>query len=303
MSLPKTWLAYALNGKLWYHWRMQPRSIWREMFGVLFRAAVIVFTFIFLLGVLDAWYETESSVSDGQCNVAVLPLDGAILPFHGLEDYPLAITPQEVEAFFDQVESEDDIKGVLLEINSPGGTPVASERIAERIRASELPTVGLIGDMGTSGGYLVAVASDHVLASELSDVGGIGVTMSYVEESEKNEEEGLTFVELNSAEYKDAGNRNKPLTDAERELFEADLNLMHRSLVSTVAEYRGVPVSEIDQYADGASRTGIEALEANLIDSLGGRTEARERLAEQLSVEAVDISFCEYRQRWPWLAV
>lgn len=275
---------------------MQPRSIWREMFGVIFRAIVVIFTVVFIFGVIDAWFESELGVvSDGTCNIAVLPVDGVIIPFHGFEEFPLAITPYEVESFFDAVEEEPNIQGVLLEINSPGGTPVASERIAERIRHSELPTIAQIGDMGASGAYLVASAADTLYASPMSDVGGIGVTMSYLEESKKNEEEGITFVELSSGEFKDAGNPNKPLTEEERELFERDLELIHQEFINKVAEYRNTSIENIESLADGATTPGVRAVELGLVDKLGGREEIRQEFANKLSISVDEVEYCEYQ--------
>lgn len=275
---------------------MSEKSLGREVFGVVFRALVITITIMFGFSFLTVMYEGGDSIGDGICNVAVLPIEGVILPFHGIGDYPLTITPQTVRDFMDRAEEDPSILAVLVEINSPGGTPVAAEYIAERLANSTLPTIGLIGDMGASGGYLVAAATSPLIASTMSDVGGIGVTMSYIEESEKNKEEGLTFVDLAAGKFKDAGNPNKPLTDDERTRFEADLDVVYQAFIDQVAIYRGLSRDVIADLADGATMPGIRALEMNLIDHIGGREKAREILAEQLSLDVNDIIFCEYNE-------
>jgi protease-4 len=183
---------------------------------------------------------------------------------------------------------------VLVEINSPGGTPVAAERIATRLHDSSLPVVTLIGDVAASGGYLVAAAGDHVIASPMSDVGSIGVNMSYVEQSKQNEEEGLTYVQLTSAEFKDAGTPNRAITDAERERFQADLDLVHQEFVKLVATYRDLDENVVTELADGSSMPGIRALENNLIDSLGGLTEARSVLSTLTGKTVENTVICEY---------
>jgi len=271
------------------------KSFLRETAGVLMRATVVVLTIIIVVISISALYELETGVSDGTCTIAVLPVEGVILPFHGLGDFDLVVTPEKIESFMTRIEKEKKIEGVLIEINSPGGTPVASQRIAERLRSSTLPVVGLIGDVGTSGGYMVAAATDYLIASPMSDVGSIGVNMSYVEESIKNEEEGLTYVQLTTGKFKDIGSPNRPITDEERELLQSDLQVVHNEFVSVVANYRDMEFSAVAALADGYSHPGSRALELGLIDSLGTREKAKEVFAEILDKSIDEIIFCEYK--------
>jgi protease-4 len=270
------------------------KSLGREIGIIIFKAITVVTTIVLIIVSINFLLEAESSIGDGFCNVAVLPVEGTILPFYGLVDAPLVVTPEMVESFMDTVEEQGDIDAVLIEINSPGGTPVASQRIAERLRNSPLPTVGLIGDLGASGGYMVSIATDYLIASPMSTVGSIGVTMSYLENSEQNEEEGLTYVELNTGKYKDSGSPDKPLSEEERALFQRDLDILHEEFVNMVAEYRNKPVEEVRALADGSTMTGGRALENGLIDAVGGRAEARKAFAKILAIDEADVAFCEY---------
>jgi len=275
-------------------------SFGRELLtGILkaFLTTVTVVASIFLsLSLLIGMADTTDYVSDGSCNIAVLPIDGTILPFAGIGGFDLITTPEFVSQFIDSAEDDDNIKGILLEINSPGGTPVASERIAQRIADSNLPVVGLIGDIGASGGYMVAAASDFLIASAMSDVGGIGVNMSYVEESAKNEEEGLTYVQLITGKFKDIGSPNRPITDEERELLQADLDIIHNEFIDIVADYREIPREEVVELANGASMPGRRALDVNLIDAIGGRNQAQAALAGFTDISLPNIKFCEYER-------
>ena len=271
------------------------KSFGREVAGVLLRAAVVVLTIVVVLITVSALYQVETSISDGECNIAVLPVEGVVLPYHGLGDFEMIVTPDFVESFLDNAESDSSIKGILMEINSPGGTPVASARIAERFKNSSLPVVGMIGDMGASGGYMIASAADFLIASPMSDIGSIGVTMSYIEESKKNEEEGLTYVQLTTGEFKDAGSPNRPITEKERELFEENLQIIHDEFVSTVANYRNLSVYEVEAIADGSTMPGAKAVDAGLIDALGGRAEVRKFFAANLNIPETEVKFCEYK--------
>lgn len=266
----------------------------REVAGVLLRAVVVIVSFILIVSFIDSWSKVNP-VSDGSCNVAVLPIEGLIMPFAGFDDYSLVTSPGFVRDFISEAENDPFIEAILLDINSPGGTPVAAEQISEYVRGSNLPSVSLIGDVGASGAYLVAASANSIIASNMSDVGSIGVTMSYVENSKQNEEEGLTYVELASGKYKNIGSPEKPLSEEERELLEKDLKVIHDEFVKKIAEYRNKPVEEIEALADGASMPGIRALEAGLVDHLGNREKAREVLSGILEMDTEDVVFCEYK--------
>ena len=270
------------------------RSFGREVALIVFKAVVVVVTIMLIVFGIGALFEADLGISDGFCNVAVLPVEGEIWPYYGLTDAPLIVTPEAVETFLTTAESDTSIEAVLIEINSPGGTPVAAERISERLRSSTKPVVGMIGDIGASGGYMIAAATDYLVASPMSMVGGIGVTMSYLEYSQQNEDSGIEYVELNTGKFKNSGSPDKPLSDEERELFQRDLDEIHTEFVNMVALYRNLPVEKVEAIADGSTLNGIRARDAGLVDEVGGRAQVKQALATILQKDARDIIFCEY---------
>lgn len=270
-------------------------SFGREVASVFLKVFAVLLTVALLVGLLGIAAFSFTSISDGECNIAVMPIDGAIMPFgNGVMYQDFVTTPKDVRDFLGALEYETMIEGVMFEINSPGGTPVASEMIASEIAALEMPNIALVGDVAASGGYMVAAAADSIVASPMSDVGSIGVTMSYLEESEKNEEEGITYVPLNSGKFKDMGSPNKPITDEERALLEGQLQEVHNYFVDLVSRYRNIDRNEVAALADGSTVTGKTALEKKLVDMLGGRDAAKEMFAVKLGKEQNDIKFCEY---------
>jgi len=275
------------------------RPLWKDLILLIAKSLTTVLTFILILvlgGVtLAALWEGDTSISDGSCTIAVLPVEGAILPFSGLAGFDLVVTPSVIEDFMDAAEADPSIEGVLVEINSPGGTPVASHRVSERLHNSSLPVVGLIGDIGASGGYMVAAATDFLIASPMSDVGSIGVNGSYVENSQQNKEEGLTYVQLVTGEFKDTGSPDKPITDEERALLQQDLDDIHDEFVDIVSEYRELDRAYVASLADGSSMPGRRAEQADLVDAVGDRDEARSALAALLQKTPDEITFCEYQ--------
>lgn len=251
----------------------------------------------------DEWsgFNAQFTVSDGSCNIAVVPIVGDITPLPLAEDasadlavdtYP-TVNVDDVLQQLRRAEYDPNIEGILVRIDSLGGTPVASEILADAIKASQLPVVALIREYGTSGGYLAATGADTIFASPLSDVGSIGITMSYLDNVGKNTKDGLRYVQLSSAPFKDYGDPNKPLTAAERALLERDLKIYHNEFVRQVAENRKMTVEEVAKLADGSSMPGALALENGLIDALGNQVATRSWFAQQLGLTVPEIEFCE----------
>ncbi len=269
------------------------RTFRREAASVIFKTTVTVIAIIFVVAFIDSYYRFDQ-VSDGQCNIAVLPVEGVILPFADYNEYPLITTPGFVRDFVTTAEQDPNILGLLVEVNSPGGAPVASESIATIIHESTLPSISIIGDIGASGGYLAAAGANRVIASPMSDVGSIGVTMSYTEQSKKNEEEGITFVQLSTGEFKDAGNPDKALTEAERVKFEADLEVILTEFIKSIAYYRNMSEEDVRKLADGATMPGVRAKEVGLVDELGGRNAAKSAFSATLGLAPEQLTFCEY---------
>jgi len=252
----------------------------------------------FMLGTFmwGAWYDQWSGFNssfyagDGFCNVGVMSIYGEISSTQDPEY--LTTTPTDIRSFLSAVEYDSAIKAVMFEIDSPGGYPAASADIAFEIKEMSYPNLALIGDQGLSGGYLAASAADHIIASPFADVGSIGVTMSYLSSAEKNKAEGLEYVELTSAPFKDAGTPDRPLTAEERALFQEGLDTFHDEFVKQVAENRGLPFDEVASLANGSSYPAPKALEHKLIDEIGNRANARAYFANVLQIPEDEVVFC-----------
>lgn len=251
----------------------------------------------------DNWsgYTNSGRIGDGVCNIAILPITGNIIPYAGADrdgltssaDLPPSTNPDDTAAFLRSVTYDSTILGVLARIDSYGGTPVASEIIANDLKYFPLPVAAVIREAGLSGGYFIASAADTIIASPLSDVGSIGITMSYVDNVAKNTKEGLQFVGLSSGVYKDSGDPNKPLSKEERAIFERDLKILHDQFVKEVADNRKLSFESVAKLADGSSMTGALALENKLIDALGDQETARAWFATELNLKPEEVVFCE----------
>jgi len=234
----------------------------------------------------------EIAEEEKDCNVFGIELHGDLTTY---------ITPSDSDAGYDQSASEDimylietaekdeNIKAILLEIDSYGGQPVAGEEVSIALKNAQKPTAVLIRSAGVSAAYLAATGADKIFASKNSDVGSIGVTMSYLDYSQQNQKDGLTYNRLSSGKFKDAGDPDKTLTAQETELFMRDVNIMYQNFVNAVARNRNLDAKKVEILADGSTMLGEMALENGLIDQIGGFPEVEEHLKEKIGQ---DVEIC-----------
>ena len=274
--------------------------ITKEFLKIITWSVTFIIIFTLSLWIWGKWHDDWSgyndslNVSDGHCNIAVVPISGNITTTGVAdENKTLESNVDDVVGVLQQAESDPYILGAMVRIDSYGGSAVASEIIANTLKKYSLPTVALVREGGTSGGYLAATGADTIIASPFSDIGAIGVTMSYVENWRQNSNDGLNYVSLSSAPYKDYGSPDKPLTTAERVLLERDLDIWHQEFIKQVAENRELTVNHVSKLADGSSLPGKMALENKLIDALGDQESARQWFAKELELPLKAITFCE----------
>ena len=244
-------------------------------------------------------YSASLSISDGLCNIAVIPITGDIISYAGADqdgswsEMPPSTNADEVLATLYKAENETNILGIFVRIDSSGGSAVASEIISNGFKRSSLPVATFIREGANSGAYLAATGANTIIASSFSEIGSIGVNMSYLDKTAKNAKDGLQYIQLTSARFKDYGNPDKPLTFAERTLLERDLKIYHDHFVKMVSENRNLPIEQVAKLADGSSMPGSLALKNGLIDSLGDQETARDWFAEKLEISPKEVIFCE----------
>ena len=189
---------------------------------------------------------------------------------------------EEITTAIEKANNDSSIKAILLEVDSSGGSPLGGWEIAEALKHSKKPTVALIRERGNSAGYLAASGAKYIIASANSDVGSIGVTMSYLGNVDKNTTDGLTFYELSEGKFKDAGNPDKVLTQEEGDLFMRDVKVLYNNFIKYVSENRQLDIVKVTELADGSSMLGQMAKDNGLIDQLGGIYDVKDYLQKQI---------------------
>jgi protease-4 len=269
----------------------------------------IILKIIFLLAIISTiamyWYDQYTyyfpneyaSDSLAQCqegsNVAVINIHGDIVTYLIEPSCPEesdstlsdSVSSEKIVAYIDEIEKDSNIKAVIVEIDSYGGYPVASEEIMNALKKMTKPTIAVIRGGAASGAYLIASGADRIYASEMSDVGGIGITMSYLDYSQKNRQEGIAYQQLSSGKFKDTGSPDKDLTAEEKELLMRDVKILHEAFVKRVAENRGLDLEKVEKLADGSTMLGKAAKENGLVDEIGNIYDAEEWIKKELKIE------------------
>lgn len=221
--------------------------------------------------------------------IAVIPIEGMITSGSIIEN-PLirtgSVSSSAIINYIEKAESDDSIKGIIFEINSPGGTVVASKEIADKIKKVKKPTVAWIREIGTSGAYWVASASDKIIVDEMSLTGSIGVVSSYLEFSGLMEKYGINYESLTAGEYKDTGSPYKKLTNKERELFQKQLNEVYNFFINEIKKNRNL---KNDNFANGMFFLGIEAKDMGLVDDIGGKDLAVKTVKELAGIKEAEL--------------
>jgi protease-4 len=227
------------------------------------------------------------------CNVAYIPLHGVMVTY--VPDSQSAssnnkqdqISSENVTRSIRDANANSNIQAIVVEIDSPGGDPVAGEEIESALKNSNKPTVALIRSEGNSAAYMAATGADTIFASQFSNVGDIGITSSYVDQSKQNQSSGITFNQLSIGKYKDMFDPNKPFTADERILIMSQLQTAYQYFVQIVATNRHLSVASSTRLSNGESFLAEEALLDGLIDQIGNVDTVRSFISQKINADAV----------------
>ena len=187
----------------------------------------------------------------------------------------------------DTAAEDDSVKAVVLRVNSPGGSAAASQEIYYEVKklAAKKPVVVSMADVAASGGYYISLPAKKIVANQATMTGSIGVIMSLVEYHELMNKIGVDGGSITSGPYKDIASPWRELTENERKLLQSMVDNICEQFVAHVAESRGIELADARKIADGRIFTGEQALNAGLIDEIGGFNRAVEIAGELGGIE------------------
>jgi protease-4 len=195
---------------------------------------------------------------------------------------------------------DKSIDAVYFLINSPGGTVVASEEIGNAVKKLNKSSVSFIREVGASGGYWVASATDYIIADPMSVTGSIGVTGSYLSYSDLLKRFNITYEELKGGQYKEIGSPMRKLSPEEKAVLQQRIDIIHQAFIKEVADNRELSYDYVKNLSTGMFYLGSQAKELGLVDELGDRDSVDAYLKTLLNT--TKINYVEYTEPSGFLA-
>ncbi|MDC9700651.1 MAG: signal peptide peptidase SppA [Alphaproteobacteria bacterium] len=243
-------------------------TLWRALF----------FLYLFL-SLPFFFFSLDEKSSPGYPHIAHVSIDGFIDGDHKL----LSV--------LDEIASDEEAKALLLSIDSPGGSTAGSEAIYDKVRkiSKSKPVVAVMGNVAASGGYIVALASDHIIARRNSLTGSIGVIFQWQKFDKLIDNLGISVEEVKSGVLKAEPG---PFTKTPQEVFKVLKEMVDESydwFLGLVSERRGMDMVQARLIGNGRVYTGGQAFKLNLIDAIGGDEEAREWLSRERGIKDLKV--------------
>ena len=215
-----------------------------------------------------------SNLAVQQDQIAVISISGTVT-YDSSNSTKIFTSASQIEKALNDANSNKNVKALVLDINSKGGSEVASEEIAEDIKKSSKPVIAYIGDKGLDESYLIASSADSIVASSSSKIGGIG--LSYID-SNKYSRENLTGVyNENYLKLKKDNNTNADNLANGQKMIDQD----YTQFIKRIAENRGLEPNYLAKLAYGKRYNGNEAKNLGLIDKIGNKNKAIKLAAKQ----------------------
>jgi protease-4 len=195
----------------------------------------------------------------------------------------MRMTSDDLSEALEEIAKDDEIRAVLLRIDSPGGSAQAAEviwRATRRARESGKPVVASVSDLAASGGYYVAAAADAIVAPPASQVGSIGVFVMRPVLGELLGRLGIGVESMTRGAHADLMLVSQPLSESTRAHLRAEIESTYELFLDRVAEGRALPRERVHELARGRVWTGAQAAENGLVDALGGLREAVDEARE-----------------------
>ena len=246
--------------------------------GIIVGGLLILSLLLIALFTVTGGTDILSSAPNGD-TVAVIPLQGEI-GYGSSNSSDSVVTPEMMQNSISQAESDNSVSSIVIDVNSPGGSPVASEEIMNSITKSKKPVVVWISDVGASGAYLASSSADKIIASPSSMVGSIGVIMQITDLSKYYQAHGINISSIKAGQYKDMGADYQPLTSTERNMLQGMVNQDYDHFIDIVSTNRHLDKNYTESIAQGKIYTGIQAKDLKLVDENGGKTVALDEAAK-----------------------
>ena len=193
-----------------------------------------------------------------------------------------------------------DIKAIVLRVNSPGGSALASDIIWREVFLTKKvkPIIVSMGDVAASGGYYISCAANKIFAQPNTITGSIGI-FGIIPNAQKffNEKLGITFDGVKTGKFADILTVTRPLGEDEKQIIQSQVNRGYQSFLDRVSQGRAKTKAEIDSISQGRVWTGEQALKIGLVDRLGGLDDAIKEAAKEAKLKSYSVSYETYEKK------
>jgi protease-4 len=237
-------------------------------------------------------YKNKANAGEaGGDRVAVLYAYGEIVDGEGMEGQ---IGGDKLSRELRDLRKDDKVKAIVLRVNSPGGSALASESIWREVDLAKKvkPVVVSMGDYAASGGYYISAAADSIFADPATLTGSIGV-FGLIPSFQKlfNEKLGIHFEAVKTAKFADMDvDMDRPLSEEEKGIIQGGVNKIYQVFLKRVADGRKIDVAQVDSIGQGRVWTGEQAVKLKLVDRIGTLDQAIAAAAKKANLENYRIS-------------
>ena len=239
--------------------------------------------------------------SDVKDQIAVIYANGPILYTSGTEE---VIGKKALNQAFQEVETNKNIKGAVLRIDSPGGDAMTSEIILNAMRKlkGKKPLVVSLGNIAASGGYYIACLGDKIYASPMTITGSIGVLAAFPNMTGLAERIGINAEQVNSHKNAMGYSLFEPLNDGFKNSTKSAIEKVYTTFKSRVSEGRSLNMEKVEDLSKGRIWSGKDAVENGLVDAIGGLEDAIQATAEMAAIENYNIdSYPKYENEFEYI--
>jgi len=265
----------------------QKRNFWLTLFTVVFLISALSGLYIIFTGggggpapsAQRQRFTGTTSSSRVREGVALIRIRGVISEPSGSSGFGDPAGASTIARRIRETADRNNVKAIILDINSPGGTVAAVQDIYNAINYAKnkksKPVIALMRDVAASGGYYISAACNKIIAQPGTLTGSIGVILQTSDFTGLMSKVGVQFGAIKSGKFKDMGSSFRPMTDEEKALFQDLIGDSYDQFFEAVSAGRpGIAPDVLKGYADGRVFTGRQALKIGLIDALGGQDEA-----------------------------
>lgn len=248
---------------------------WVVAVVILAIVAIIAFSCYSCTAGVEKLVGSKGAVSTSKANtVAVIGIDSTIKYDNS------ACSPEGLKSLLDEAENDNNIKAVVLRVDSGGGTATAGEEMAGYVHDFSKPIVVSSASMNASAAYEISSQADYIYADQTSAVGAIGTDLTITDISGLLEKLGVNIDNVTSSSSKDSSYGTRALTESERAYYQEMVNQINAVFIKNVATGRGMSEDSVRALATGMPFTGNQAVANGLVDAIGNREDAVAKAAE-----------------------